>query len=323
MTGHAKVIAAMWGTTHLRAFRLRAGRTDGDVIIESVRRGPGVAELGRDRFEDTFFDLVADWLRDESPNELSIVLAGMIGSTLGWRDVGYLPCPVAPGEAGLGEGFMARGRSIHIVRGLACNNAFGEPDLLRGEETEIAGWLAMCPEARDGERLVCVPGTHAKWVRLKDGKVIDFLTSVAGETFAGLRSNGVLVSSDIEPPEEPDAAFLDGVRAAARGDASLIHQLFSVRARRVVGEHDDSAAIQRMSGLIVGADVTAALDRLRSSGHGSGEGPPVTVIGAPGVARGYALALRETETPSDIVDAETAAATGLWAIAQSVQRRVA
>ncbi len=319
MAGPAAVIAAMWGTTNLTAFRLSAGRTGGDVTIESVRHGPGVSQLAREGFENAFFDLVADWLHDESPNESPIVLAGVIGSTLGWWNVGYIQCPVAPGDAGLGEGFTARGRPIHIVRGLACNNVFGEPDLLRGEETEIAGWLAMCPEARDGERLVCVPGTHAKWVRLADGKAVDFLTSVAGEVFAGLRANGVQVTRDIEPPEELDAAFLDGVRAAARGDASLMHQLFSVRARRVVGEDDDAAAIQRMSGLIVGTDVTAALDRLGSWGRGA----PVTVIGAPGVARRYAAALRETDTPSDVVDAETAAATGLWAIAQSVRKRVA
>lgn len=316
MSGDATLVAAMWGTTKLQAFKLSPGAADGAVRVESVRHGPGASRLTRDRFEDTFFDLVADWLADESPGGLPIVMAGMVGSTLGWKDVGYGPCPIAPDDAGLSGSFTTRGRSIHIVRGLACTNVFGEPDLLRGEETEIAGWLTMCPEARDGERLVCVPGTHAKWARLRDGKIVDFLTSVAGEVFAGLCAHGVLLDGEVEPPLAPDAVFLDGVRAAGRDDASLLHQLFSVRAKRVTGREDAAAAAQRLSGLIVGTDVAGALRALAASERPA----PVTVIGTPAVAGRYASALRELGVRCDCIDAEAAAANGLWAMAKSIQR---
>ena len=321
MSGDERLVAAMWGTTNLQAFKLSPGAAAGAVRVESVRHGPGASRLPRDRFEDTFFELVGDWLADdwladESPSGLPIVMAGMVGSTLGWQDVGYGTCPMAPDDAGLSEGFTARGRSIHIVRGLACTNVFGEPDVLRGEETEIAGWLRLCPEARDGERLACVPGTHAKWVRLRDGKIVDFLTSVAGEVFAGLCANGVLLDGEAEPPPAPDAVFLDAVRAAGRDGASLLHQLFSVRAKRVTGWEDAAAAAQRLSGLIVGADVAGALQLLAAAERRA----PVTVIGAPAVAGRYAAALGELGVRCDCFDAETAAANGLWAMAKSIQK---
>lgn len=308
-------IAGMWGTTTLRALLLTRAPDGAGATVRAARTGPGAAQVARGGFEQTFFDLTGDWVL-EHPT-VPIVLAGMVGSTIGWRDVGYLPCPVAVEAIGAGDRSSARGHAITIVRGLACTNIHGQPDILRGEETEIAGWLALKPDARHGDRLACIPGTHAKWVRLADGAVTDFLTSVAGEAFAGLRAGGVLVAPDAEPSQVLDDAFLDGVRAAARDDASLVHQLFSVRARRVMGLDDDAGALQRLSGLMIGADVAGALAGL---GHPGG---PVAVIGAPAVAARYAAALQVFGVDSQPVDAVDASAAGLWAFAGTAAEREA
>lgn len=306
------VIAGMWGTTTLRALLLVRDTKTGGAAVTAVRKGPGGSRVSSGEFEKMFFSLVGDWV--EAHPDAPIVLAGMVGSNIGWRDVGYVGCPIAVADIGRAERFTARGRSIRIVKGLACTNVCAEPDVMRGEETEIVGWLAMRPDARSGERLACVPGTHAKWVRLKDGIITDFLTSVTGEMFAGLSAGGVLVPANSAPPDTPDGNFLEGVRAAARDDASLLHQLFSVRARRVTEQDDDAAGAQRLSGLIIGGDVVGALALL-----GSPEDDiPVTVIGARSVAGRYATALGEFGVESEIIGAEAASAAGLWDIAMGI-----
>lgn len=306
------VIAGMWGTTTLRALLLVRDAETGGAAVTAVRKGPGGSRISSGEFESTFFGLVGDWA--EAHPEAPIVLAGMVGSNIGWRDVGYVGCPIEVADIGRAECFMARGRPIRIVKGLACTNVCAEPDVMRGEETEIVGWLAMRPDMRSGERLACIPGTHAKWVRLKDGAIVDFLTSVTGEMFAGLSAGGVLVPANSAPPDTPDGNFLEGVRAAARDDASLLHQLFSVRARRVMEQDDDAAGAQRLSGLIIGGDVVGALAVL----GGPKNDIPVTVIGARSVASRYAAALGEFGIEGEIIDAEAASAAGLWNIAMGI-----
>ena len=54
---------------------------------------------------------------------------------------------------------------------------------MRGEETQILGALTLDPTLRRGRRLLCLPGTHTKWVLLEDGIMCEFLTALTGELF--------------------------------------------------------------------------------------------------------------------------------------------
>ncbi len=301
------LIAGMWGTTTLRLMLLQANAANG-FAVAGMREGPGASRLDKTQFEDALFDLADDWL--DSRREPDIILAGMVGSTIGWRDVGYLPCPADLCSGGLHERFTARGRDISILKGLSCANVFGEPDILRGEETEIIGCLALNQETLQGRRLLCIPGTHAKWIRLSDGVVIDFATSVAGETFAMLRESGVLIDRRSLITDAAGGAFYDGVKAAFSEQASLLHQLFSVRARRVTGLDSSSDSVDRMSGLIIGADVRVALTLLQHRHDDS----PVIVVGAPGVAERYRLAIEAFGVDCQTIDAGLAAAHGFWSV---------
>jgi 2-dehydro-3-deoxygalactonokinase len=46
---------------------------------------------------------------------------------------------------------------------------------------------------RQGRWLLCLPGTHTKWVVVEDGLVREFFTAPTGELFALLRDRSVLV----------------------------------------------------------------------------------------------------------------------------------
>ena len=51
---------------------------------------------------------------------------------------------------------------------------------MRGEETQIAGFLALNP-GWDG--VICLPGTHSKWAHVSAGEVVSFQTFLTGESF--------------------------------------------------------------------------------------------------------------------------------------------
>ena len=56
---------------------------------------------------------------------------------------------------------------------------------MRGEETQILGALHLEPTlASRPSSLLCLPGTHTKWVLLDEGTVQEFLTATTGELFA-------------------------------------------------------------------------------------------------------------------------------------------
>src|SRR5712675_3705817 len=81
-------VAGDWGTTHLRLFLCDA---DGRVLDSAA--GPGAASVRGD-FPRVFDSLLAGWRQRFGP--LPAVLCGMVGSSIGWAQVPYLPCPARP-----------------------------------------------------------------------------------------------------------------------------------------------------------------------------------------------------------------------------------
>ncbi len=78
---------------------------------------------------------------------------------------------------------------MRIIPGLRCAGLTGAPDVMRGEETQVLGWLAQHPDRQQGRHLVCHPGTHAKWVVVEDGRIVRFVTAMTGEMFAVLSAS--------------------------------------------------------------------------------------------------------------------------------------
>src|SRR4051812_42565669 len=148
----AAYIAGDWGTSNLR---LRLCAADGSVL--DSRDGPGAAD-SRGRFAEVFDGLTADWRATPLP----ALLCGMAGWTFGWVEAPYLPCPEDIDSV---ADALTRARAdVHIAPGMRCANPLGAPDVMRGEETQLLGALELRPELAQGRHLVCMPGTHTKWV---------------------------------------------------------------------------------------------------------------------------------------------------------------
>src|SRR5438105_4614874 len=161
----AAFIAGDWGTSRLRLYLCDAG---GNVLTRSEGEGASVPDCaGR------FAAAVAAW--DKVHGVLPAVLSGMVGSTIGWREVPYLECPAKPAAiAGAALRLDQDGRAIAILPGLSCKGRTGAPDVMRGEETPIQGALRLHSHLAKGSHIFCLPGTHTKWAAVNDGAVIQF-----------------------------------------------------------------------------------------------------------------------------------------------------
>jgi 2-dehydro-3-deoxygalactonokinase len=305
----APFIVGDWGSTHLRLFLCR-----GDDILEQ-RAGPGVSEL-KSGPESTFFDLIEPWRRDHG--DMPAFLAGMVGSRNGWREVPYLPCPAdAQVLTRALTKIAARGLEIAIAPGLTCTNPQGAPDVMRGEETQILGALAHEPALTHGRRLMVLPGTHAKWVVVQDGRIETFQTSMAGELHALLRQRSSLASVAPTAQGQQSAATKDHFRAGLdrtleRRHASLVHLLFEVRTRQLLQGMGHEDALSYLSGLIIGQDVLGALplfERIDST-------RPIVMIGAPQLNTLYGAALAKHGAPFLALDGGEMSLSGLKALAR-------
>ncbi len=290
-------IAGDWGTSHLRLFLCGAD----DEILDQ-RTGPGIATT-RGASADVFLSLAQAWY-DQQP-DLPAILCGMVGSTIGWHEVPYLPCP-APitGLARAATRFEVSGHEIVLVPGMSCRNPLAAPDMMRGEETQIFGALRQQPALTQGRHLLCLPGTHAKWALVENGGVTRFLTAVTGELFELLVRHSILVKGGVTASPKQAVAL-------PASDASPLHRLFEARSRQLAGEFSPEQASAYLSALIIGEDVSGALRLFPGFAA-------VTVIGGGDLPARYAEALQARSVEARTIDGGEAVLAGLCALHQEM-----
>jgi 2-dehydro-3-deoxygalactonokinase len=294
--GH--VVAGDWGTSHLRLFLCDST----GACLESAT-GPGAAASGG-RFAATLNTLLAPWRGRYGG--LPVVLCGMVGSNIGWVQAPYLSAPILPVLIAKSCIAVEHGR-VNIVPGLSCRNPFGVVDYMRGEETQVLGALRLNQALSSGRQILCLPGTHTKWVVIEDGCIGQFFTAPAGEVFAVLRDHSVMVRNPGGSPTDLKA-FNDALRAFnAFPQAQLLHRLFECRARQLSGELSAPQAESYLSGLLIGSDVLGAL-QLLSAGAAA---QSVCLIGSPDLTSLYSAALSFHAVDSLQLDGASAALAGL------------
>jgi 2-dehydro-3-deoxygalactonokinase len=303
--GRPALLACDWGTTNLRAWTLDEA---GQVIAH--REFPrGVSTLKPGEAARVFEAEVQPALHAA---DLPAILCGMVGSNLGWTVAPYAECPAGLSDlASCLVAVEAHAAWVRIVPGLRCEGIAGAPDVIRGEETQLLGWVAQDGARAKGRHVVCHPGTHAKWAIIEDGRVVRFVTAMTGELFAVLSRHSVLKS---DAPADDDAAFQEGLAAAGEGDA-LAARLFTARARVVGGGKPAEGAPSYLSGLLIGAEVAALPSLL-----GLAPQTPVALLGDAALCELYAKAFRRRGVAFETFDGEQAALAGLFALYQTGAR---
>lgn len=282
-------IAIDWGTSNLRAWAMR-----GTQAVTGAESPRGMGTLAPDEFEEALLDLVGDW-----PGRGDVVACGMVGARQGWIEAPYAmtPCPALP--PGLIEApCRTRGLRVRIIPGVAQSDP---ADVMRGEETQIAGFLRLNP-GWDGT--LCLPGTHVKWVQVSAGEIISFRTFMTGEIFAALGGHTVLRHSLGDEGLDEDAftvALADGMATPA----NLGQRLFSIRAEGLLHGLPPAEARGRLSGLLIGAELVAA--------RGWWLGARVAVIGTGALAQRYGRALEAQGVVPILARSDAATLAGLIA----------
>ncbi|OOG45446.1 2-dehydro-3-deoxygalactonokinase [Rhodanobacter sp. C01] len=291
------LIGLDWGTSSLRAYRL----DEAGAIRETRARPWGIRHLPEGGFDAALTDITEGWPR------LPRLACGMVGSRQGWLEVPYMDLPADTAQLGSAvRSLRAKdGLDVHIVSGLRNPQV---ADVMRGEETQLLGALALRPALIPDSTWI-LPGTHSKWARVRDGAVTDFCTLMTGELFALLRQHSILCAGSGDAAVDPDA-FARGVIAARdSGSAGAFSRLFSARASMLDGALAPDAVPEYLSGLLIGEELRSSLASNRFP-HDA----PLQLIGDAALCARYRLAAShfDLDLAEPLLDA---AAHGLWQIA--------
>ncbi len=282
----------MIGAAQISALRFN----DAGEVFDRRSFPDGVFSIQNRLFGDVLRDKVGDWLE---AGETRILLCGMIGSRQGWVEAKYISCPV--GIADLAAAVVKvpfPGADVLLIPGVSGIDSCGVPEVMRGEETQVVGLL----QARKGTGLVCLPGTHSKWIRFTDETIESFSTYMTGELYAVLRQNTSLARIMTLDEAHNSEAFLRGV-ARSNDTGGLLHHLFSVRTLTLMDQLKEDAAASYLSGLLIGHEVRAVMPA----------GAHIHLVGDSQLCSLYAQVIQICAGSSTIED-EHAAARGLAAM---------
>ena len=247
------LIGLDWGTTSCRAYLVGA---DG-AVLDRVADGAGILKVENGAFGAALDTMVGRW-----DAALPVLLSGMIGSRQGWVEAPYARCPAGADGVVKALATVDHGRrTISLVPGLSTEND-AMPDVMRGEETQIFGALALSGQT-DG--LFLLPGTHSKWAYATGGRIASFRTFMTGEVFGALKDHTILgrlmnEGSDAE-------GFARGVReGAAVGSAgALLNRMFATRTYGLMDKLSGAALSDYLSGLLIGAEIAEATRRSKGA----------------------------------------------------------
>lgn len=303
-------IAGDWGSTHLRLYLCRLGSGQSAEVLANLS-GPGVSVVKSD-FESVLFDLIGEWLKQYGP--VPVILSGAVGSNIGWHTVPYLDCPASPEQISHSTTkFTVRGLDIWILSGLKTQTVLGTPDMMRGEELQLLGW--MLDRDAPSEQIVVLPGTHNKWAVVKEGQVQTFVTAFTGELYSLLEQQSILIVQPLANNFSADY-FMQGVALSTTLQAGqLLNALFTVRSRQIEGTLNAEYGASYLSGLLVGSDIVGSLGLLKNQTASVGE---IALIGDAVLVQAYQLALKSMNIESRIYDSNQIAICGYQAVYKTI-----
>jgi 2-dehydro-3-deoxygalactonokinase len=241
-------VAVDWGTSNLRVWGIGS---DGGVVAEASS-DKGMGKLDRSGFEPALLELIGDWLpRDR---RTLVIACGMVGARQGWVEVPYRQAPCRPVFSDVIGSPETRDPRLAVKVLAGIKQIEPSPDVMRGEETQIAGFLAENPKF---EGTLCLPGTHTKWVRISVGEIAHFKTFMTGELFNLLATQSVLRHS-LNGADWDKAEFVRSVKSMAGESHGFAARLFSIRAGTLVSGLEPGTAKARLSGTLIGTELAGA-----------------------------------------------------------------
>ncbi len=283
-------IAVDWGTSRFRAYLMAGG-----TVLDRTQSDRGIALLKVGEHAGVLAEACLGWQARYGP--LPTLLVGMIGSRNGWVEAPYVDAPCGAAEIAAARIAVPGADAVDVLPGVRCRDRHGALDVMRGEEVLVLG-------AGIADGLVCLPGTHSKWVRVEGGRIAGFATFVTGELFGVLREHA-FIARLAEEPEDP-AGFAEGLAAAAR-EGGLTRRLFETRSRVLDGAMAGAGVRPFLSGLLIGAEVLGAAELYDLA-------QPVRIVADGVLGEAYSAALAARGIAASRIEPERAFVAGLAAV---------
>ncbi len=255
-------ISGDWGTSNLR---LRLVDKENCTILSSIETDTGIANTfaqwklsGEERilfYQSILLSAIHQLEKNVSFSlkGTSVVVSGMLSSTMGMIELPYAPLPIKVD----GEGLIVHSLPItdeftyplQIISGVRTGN-----DLMRGEEVQVIG---ACQLSGKVDGLVILPGTHCKHVWVKDKHLIDCKTYMTGELFALLANDSILAASiDTTASTEDvgwEVCFQEGIEKMI--SSTLLAELFGIRAGHLLQQRTAQQNKHYLNGLLLGSEL--------------------------------------------------------------------
>lgn len=287
----SRYIAIDWGSTNLRSWLYQD-----DQCLESRQSAAGVTRLNGESPAAVFSEITRGWRDGATP----AVLAGMVGSNVGWKVAPYLPVPVD--FSAIGQQLTSVGDKVWIIPGLSVSRDANQ-NVMRGEETQLLGARMIAPSS-----IYVMPGTHCKWVQADRQQINDFRTVMTGELHYLLLRHS-LVGAGLPEQVSAPGAFNAGLERGLHSP-DILPRLFEVRASHVLGSLPREQVGEFLSGLLIGAEVATLSERFRD--------PQVTIVGGEALANRYQQALSAIGRQTTVVSGDNAFQTGVRSIIHAV-----
>lgn len=301
MTAAIKSVLADWGTSSLRLWCVDGqGR-----VLHHVQSDCGMNTLAPDAFEPTLEHALADF---NLAGDVPVLICGMAGAKQGWQETGYLEVPTRLDQLHMHAiKVQSASRDVRILPGLSqVSNE--EPDIIRGEETLLAGALA----AGANHMHFCLPGTHSKWVVMENAEVKSFKTFMTGELFDVLSKYSTLspfltAKKDMKLNENE---FKSAIIDISGKPEALLTRIFSIRSGAILSDNfEKSVYSARLSGFLIGAELAAMKPSLKGS---------TALVASGNLGESYAFAMKTLDIEFEYIESRNVALGGLTHCADQI-----
>ena len=237
-------VALDWGTSNFRAYLM-----ENNNVIDQVSTQEGMKFVDQKEFENTLVKNITPW---KKKFDINIVIAsGMVGAKQGWIEVPYIKSPCNIRNLNFKTINILDDINVHILSGVSQSNP---SDVMRGEETQIAGFLL---NNIDFNGSICLPGTHSKWVNLNSYDIKKFTSFLTGELYEIIKKYSILKHS-LNTTRLEDEIVKSAANLIIDNPSFISNKLFEIRAENLLKNSNKISNNSKLVGYLLGIELSGS-----------------------------------------------------------------
>ena len=237
-------VALDWGTSNFRAYLM-----DNNDIIDKVSTQEGMKFVYNKNFEKTLIKNITTW--NQKFDFKVVIASGMVGAKQGWIEVPYINSPCDIRNLNFKTLNILDDTYVHILSGVSQSNP---SDVMRGEETQIAGFLL---NNIDFNGSICLPGTHSKWVNLNGYDIQKFTSFLTGELYEIVKKYSILKHS-LNTTKLDDEIVKTAANLILENPSFISNKLFEIRAENLLKNSNQKSNNSKLVGYLLGIELSGS-----------------------------------------------------------------